>query len=91
MAVTLIPPGPNANPQAVLKALYDAVSELQNPGAPVQLASVDLKVASPPQTGLPPAANWPNGAIICAEINSVVVSTLVTGAYAWLRADGSAL
>lgn len=85
MAVPLITPGPNANPQAVLKALFDAVTELQNPGAPTTIASVPL-IAN-----LPPAADWPLGVIGCDEINSIVVSTLVTGAYAWLRANGDAL
>jgi hypothetical protein len=83
----LIPPGPAIKPPyaSILQAFYDAISELQNPGSPTQLASVDTKAH------LPPAADWPNGAIICAEINSIVCSTQVAGAWTWLRADGAAL
>jgi hypothetical protein len=82
---TLIPPGPGANVNAVLQSFYDAMSDLQNPGQPVTFAHVALKA------DLPKAAAWPECGIICDEINSLVVSTKVTGAYAWLRADGSAL
>lgn len=85
MTVPLIAPGPGANDKAVLKSLYDAVRALQNPGAPVKVASVALK------TNLPPAADWPLCVIGCEEINSLVRSTFVTSAYVWLRADGSAL
>jgi hypothetical protein len=70
---------------ATLRSLYDAVSQLQQPGSPVSLASVALKA------DLPPAADWPETAILCSEINSIVCSTLSAGSYAWLRADGSAL
>lgn len=87
MPVQLIPPGAASNDKAVLKALYDAVSELQQPRAPVQLPSVALK------TDLTrfAASDWKECGIVCDEINSVCVSTLVSGAYAWKRADGSAL
>lgn len=87
MAVQLIPPGAGANVQAVLQSFYDALADLQNPDAPTQLASVALK------TDLTryPASDWPNCAILCAEINALCCSTLVTGAWTWLRSDGSAL
>lgn len=85
MAVTLIPPGPNASQAAVLKSFYDALSELQIPGGPQQLAHVALKA------DLPAADDHRGGYLICDEINSIVHSTVVTGAYAWRRADGTAL
>lgn len=67
------------------RSLLDAIAELQLPTKPQRLGRVLLK------TDLPDAALWPECAILCDEINSVVVSTLVTGSYAWKRADGSAL
>lgn len=91
MPVMLTPPGEGANTQQVLGSLYDAVSDLQVPDAPTQFASVDLKVATSTATGLPPAADWPNCAIICAEISALVCSTQVAGTWTWLRSDGSAL
>lgn len=69
----------------VLKDMQDAIRQLQNPGRPLTLGSVALK------TSLPDSAAYPNGYILCAEINSVVASTLVAGAWTWLRADGSSL
>lgn len=83
--VPLVPPGPGATIASVVQSLYDAVSDLQNPAGPVQLAHVDLKA------NLPPADNYRGGVVICDEINSIVHSTLVTGAYVWLRANGAAL
>lgn len=82
---TLVPPGPGANTGAVLQSFYDAISDLQNPGQPVTFAHVALKA------NLPHADQWPDCGIVCDEINSLVISTKVTGAYVWLRADGSAL
>lgn len=89
MAVSLIPIGPGV-PQpvaAVLKSLYDAVAELQQPQAPIPLPHVALK------TDLTrfAASDFKECGIICDEINSVAVSTPTAGVYAWTRADGSAL
>lgn len=85
----LIPPGPGITgpAQSVLQSFYDALSSLLNPGAPTQFAHVATKAAL---IRLDPAAN-PGGVLICDEINCLVHSTKVSGAYVWLRADGSAL
>lgn len=85
--VPLIPPGPGANQDAVLQALYDAVSDLQNPGGPQQLAHVDTKA----NLAKFPPDEYRGGYLICDEINSAVHSTAVAGVYTWLRIDGSAL
>lgn len=89
MAVTLIPFGPDLPPALLspLQALYDAVASLQNPDGPSDLAHV----ATLADLSTYPAATYPGAFMICDQINSIVHSTLVTGAYAWLRADGSAL
>jgi len=87
VTVSLVPVGPDVpgSVAAILKSHEDAIRELGQPTMPRVLANVALK------TDLPPAADWPETAIICDEINSIVVSTLVTGSYAWKRADGSAV
>ena len=85
MAVPLVPPGADSNDKAVLKSLYDAVRELQQPRAPIRLPSLALKA------DLPAAADFKECAVICDEINSVCVSTEVAGNYAWRRADGGAI
>lgn len=89
MGVQLIPFGPSVpgGLAAPLQALYDAVSQLQNPDGPSNLAHVALL------TDLDrfPADQYPGGFMICDEINSLVHSTATAGVYAWLRADGSAL
>lgn len=87
MAVSLTPVGPGL-PTAVaqvLKSHEDAIRALQQPGYPTALHHIDTKA------NLPTASDWPACVAICDEINSIVVSTLVAGSYAWLRADGSAL
>jgi hypothetical protein len=87
MPVQLIPPGPGT-PESVrtlLQSYYDAIRQLQQPGAPTRPGYVATKA------DLPTAADWPQAVVLCGEINSLVVSTLVADAYAWLRADGSAL
>lgn len=86
----LIPPGP-AVPQAlasILQSFYDAISDLQNPGAPSQLAHIDTKAHLVARY---PAASYQGGVLICDDINSIVHSTKVTGTWTWLRANGSAL
>lgn len=85
MPVPLVATGPNSNSQAQIQAITDAIIELQQPGAPTQFAAVATKAA------LPAAKSWPNCAIICTEINSLVCSTLVSGTWTWLRANGAAL
>jgi hypothetical protein len=81
------PVGPDVPPpiSALLKEMQDAIRALQVPGKPVLLPHVALK------TDLPSAEGYPERAILCDEINSLVVSTLVSGAYAWKRADGGSL
>jgi hypothetical protein len=87
--VALVPPGPDVDQDiaSTLLSIIDAVSELQNPGAPRQLAHVDTKAS----LALYAADDYRGGVLICDEINSIVHSTAVAGVYAWLRADGSAL
>lgn len=90
MAVSLIPVGPGVDQRisGILQAFYDAITELQNPGSPVQLPEIDTA------TNLllkAPAVDWPNAAIIVTDKNAIAVSTNVAGTWTWLRADGSAL
>lgn len=87
MAVSIQPPGPGI-PEAlrpILQGYYEALTQLQNPGAPVQLPEVAL------EADLPAAADHPNTAIVVTEHNCIAVSTDVTGTWTWLRADGTAL
>lgn len=90
MAVQLIPPGGNLplDALACLQSLYDAIQELQNPGAPVQLPEIDTSANLLLQA---PAASYPNCAIMVTDKNCIAVSTNVAGTWTWLRADGSAL
>lgn len=90
MAVSLVPVGPGV-PDAmkgILKSHEDAIRAGQNPGSPVKFPSIDTKGNLLAKA---PAESWQSCAIICAEINAVVVSTLVGATWTWLRADGSAL
>jgi hypothetical protein len=81
------PVGPDvpAWAQALLGDMQDAIRALQKPGFPQRRANVALK------TDLPAAGDYPECEVICDEIHSLVVSTLVAGVYTWLRADGGAL
>lgn len=86
MAVSIQPPGPGI-PEAlrpILQSYYEALTQLQNPGAPTQLAEVALKA------DLPPAADYPNMMIVVTEHNCIALSTDVAGTWTWLRSDGSA-
>lgn len=87
MGVQLIPFGPNVpgGLAAPLQALFDAVSQLQNPDGPSNLAHVALITDL---TRYPPD-DYRGDFMICDEINAIVHSTAVTGTYTWLRADGS--
>lgn len=80
----IVPQGSDGLPR-FLQEVASAIQELQIPTKPQRLGRVVLSA------DLPDADDWRECAIICDEINSIVVSTLVTGAYAWKRADGSAL
>jgi hypothetical protein len=85
--MSLVPIGPGV-PDTVAPALSSheaAIRELAQPSKPTAFVSVDLKA------NLPDASDWQNCAAICAEINSLVVSTPSGGSWTWLRADGSAL
>jgi hypothetical protein len=82
--VLIVPQGAEGFPR-FFREVAEALQELQVPTKPQLLAHVALKA------DLPAAAAYPERAIICDEINSVVVSTLVTGSYAWKRADGGGL
>jgi len=88
---SLVPVGPDLPPAVarILTSHAAALRELLTPTQPRTLASVDLK--SDLSVAGYTAPEWPNGHIICAEINSIVVSTLVAGTWTWLRADGGAL
>lgn len=87
MAVSITPPGPGVPDalRAILQSYFEALTQLQNPGAPTQLAEVAL------ETDLPPAADYPNTLIVVTEHNCAAVSTDVAGTWTWLRSDGTAL
>lgn len=89
MAVRLIPPGPGvpAGLQALLTSFYDAITDLQNPTAPVPFPSIDTKA----NLLLVDPSVYAKCGIVCDDINALCVSTLVAGTWIWLRADGSAL
>lgn len=90
MAVSIRPPGPGV-PEAlrsVLQDYFEAISQLQNPGAPVQLPVIATEADLLSQA---PAASYPNTAIVVTDLNCIAVSTNVAGTWTWLRADGSAL
>ena len=70
--------------QPMMRSVVDAIIALQQPGAPVRLASVTF-------AKLPPAANWPYGHIIVSDKQSIAVSTPSGATWAWTRANGSAL
>lgn len=91
MSVALIPVGPEIKDPlvaAILKSHEDAIRAIQQPGSPVVLPHIDTKANLAAKA---PPANWKECAIICDEINSVVISTAVAGTYTWLRANGGAL
>lgn len=81
--VPLVPPGPGATSASVIQSLYDAVLELQG-----GFEHVDTKATL---ALLYPADSYRGRVLFCDEINSLIHSTIVTGAYAWRRVDGSAL
>ena len=87
MAISILPPGPDVPEavRAVLQTYFDALQQLQSPGAPSPLAEVSL------EADLPPAADYPNTQIVVTEHNCIAVSTDVSGTWTWLRADGTAL
>lgn len=87
MAAFIQPPpvtGSDPDLLRVLQGYFEALQQLQNPQAPTQLAEVAL------EADLPPAADWPNSAIVVTEHNCIAVSTDVAGTWTWLRADGGA-
>lgn len=71
--------------QPFAQAVVDALGDLREPAAPFRLPFV------PTPADLPPAADWQMFGIVVASLNSLVCSTLVGGAWAWRRSDGSAL
>jgi hypothetical protein len=86
----LVPPRPEVPLvlKSILNSFYEAIRDLRTPGGPSQLVHVDTKANL---TGRFPADQYPGGVVICDEINSIVHSTLVSGTWAWKRADGGAL
>jgi trimethylamine:corrinoid methyltransferase-like protein len=74
--------------RTVLQGYYEALTQLQNPGAPVQFGVIDTAANLLAQA---PAANYPNAAIVVTDKNCIAVSTNVAGTWTWLRADGTAL
>lgn len=90
MAVSIQPPGPTV-PEAVrtiLQGYYEALTQLQNPGSPVQLPVIATAADLLAQA---PAADFANCAIVVTDKNCIAVSMDVAGTWTWLRADGSAL
>ncbi len=90
MAVAIQPPGPGVPEalRAILQGYYEALTQLQNPGAPVQFSEIDTAVNL---LATAPAADYPNAGIIVTDKNCLAVSTNVAGTWTWLRADGTAL
>lgn len=86
MRPSLIPVGPGVPPTVapVLKSHEDAIRQIQQPGSPTQFALLAF-------SELPPAADWPNSAILVTDKGCLAISVAQGASYAWLRADGSAL
>lgn len=87
---TILPPPFGLAPDlaTVLQTYYDAIRELQQPGAPSVLWS---HPTASTLEDTAPAADYPNTHCLVDDINSVACSTQVAGTWTWLRADGSAL
>lgn len=86
----LVPVGGDVPPSVamILKSHEDAIRELQEPTQPTS-AWVHPTASTLEATA--PAADFPGKFCMVTDINSLAVSTLVTGVYAWRRADGTAL
>lgn len=69
---------------AFLTEVRSAVTQLQQPGQPTQEFATT-------QANLPPAENYKNCRVIVTDKNTLAISTLVSGSWTWLRADGSAI
>lgn len=79
-----VPNGLDPNLVAFLNEVSVAIGQLQNPGNPVQeFATV--------QAQLPPAASYKNCRVLVTDKNTIAISTLVSGSWAWLRSNGAAL
>jgi hypothetical protein len=90
MIVLLTPVGPEVPKelQPLLKSMYDAITELQQPTGPSALW-VHSTAATLEATA--PAADNPGAHCMVDDINSIAVSTKIAGVYTWRRADGTAL
>ena len=87
MTTTPVVP-PNAPPVLLsfMQDTVEAIRQLQTPQGPSKLyalSSIDL--------GGIAAASYPECAVIVSDLEAIAVSTLNAGAWAWTRADGSAL
>lgn len=88
MGVNLLPVGPGvpAELQELLQSFHDAISQLQQPGAPAVVPKIALAA------NLPAAADYPDCVIQVVDKSCVALSTeTAPGTWTWLRADGSAL
>lgn len=83
-------PGPGLpdEVQAILKSFYDAIVELQSPGQPIKVPTIDTAANLLKRT---PAASYPRTVIEVQDKNCLALSTNVAGVWTWLRPDGSAL
>lgn len=79
-----VPVGVDPKLAAFLAEVRSAITQMQNPGQPVQcFATV--------QGQLPPAAGYPNCEVLVTDKNTKAISTLVSGTWTWLRSDGTAI
>lgn len=78
------PPNPYGDTASLDTETANRLLELEQPTKPVTFPSCT-------NANLPPAASWPLGGIIVTDKNCLAISTLVTGVWTWLRADGSAI
>lgn len=90
MTVSLVPVGPgvDASISATLQSLLDAVQQLQQPDGPSVLPKIATAALLLSQA---PAASYPDCAIQVVDKHCIALSTLVSGTWTWLRADGSSL
>lgn len=88
--VPLVPVGADipAALQPILTSFYQAIAALQNPQAPSPLFSIDTAADLLARA---PAEDYQGCFAQVADKACVAHSTLVSGTWTWLRADGGAL
>ncbi len=82
----VVPPNAPEWAKSFMQDAAEAIRQLQTPQGPSKLYAL-----SSTSLGGIPAASYPECAVIVTDIKSLAVSTLNAGAWAWTRADGSAL